>query len=38
MSDIATAARLMDASEQVLCDAEYLDDAIVRKVGPRRHE
>jgi len=35
MSDIATAARLMDACEQVLCEAEHLDDATVRKVVSR---
>ena len=35
MSDIATAARLMDACEQVLCEAEHLDDGTVRKVVSR---
>jgi AcrR family transcriptional regulator len=35
MSDIATVARLMDACEQVLCEAEHLDDATVRKVVAR---
>lgn len=35
MSDTATAVRLMDACEQVLCEALNLDDATVRKIAAR---
>lgn len=35
MSDIAIASKLMDACEQVLCDALHLDDVTVRKVVAR---
>lgn len=35
MSDIAITSKLIDACEQVMCEAEHLDDVTVRKVVAR---